>query len=102
VRLAETSQPIGSISFSPDGKYLAATFPADSVPSLILYDTTTGKIVRTLMGRWHKVQWAPTGQSVLLFSEQTVSKLAKPLDPQSQPEKMRNENCQNVVWNPKP
>lgn len=98
--ITQSLEFIGQMNFSPDGRYLAVTFPDDRQPRLAIYETQRGELVRSLAGQWRNAQWSPGGDALWLFSDNGVQHLDQPLLRQSQPHEVTQGACQNALWKP--
>lgn len=94
------SSAIEGFAFSPDSQVLAVQLSEQEQHNLILYDSSTLRPIRTLIGWWRDFSWAPDGQ-VLLFNGSGVFTLNAPTGLRlNQPARLMDGNCRNPLWRP--
>lgn len=103
----EENVAIYPAGFSADGKYLAVLRYGPRswwFSATLIYDAATSKLQRTLpntMPWWLNNAWSPAGHEMVVSSYEGVYLLAEPGDPNRPLEKLTDERCYGVMWNPK-
>ena len=60
-----------AISVSPDKKYIASSYCGDKIPSLKIWNISTGKLIHTILTHYIKIlaiAWSPDGQQIFTGS----------------------------------
>ncbi len=98
-RLMVVSQDyIGPPRFSADGQFLAAiVYAPNSNGQLQIINVPTGEIVVQTIASLNAYDWSPTGHQLALAKYDGLYRLT---DPAAEPQRLNNNACYSVAWNP--